>query len=131
MNPNVEVSISRTFEAEHSLPRVGAAERHRHAYAIECGYTKEIDFELGCARPLQNAENELFETVSRVEGKYLNDILPGPPTAEILACWILAQLPAHWEWIVVRAYDGFSCRVERKQLLPWLETLRRPATGPA
>ena len=129
MNPRVEVSISRTFEAEHSLPGVGAAERHKHAYSMECGYTKEIDFELGCARPMQDATREVSDIVSRIEGRYLNDVVPGPPTAEVLACWILAQLPAHWDWVVIRAYDGFMCRVDREQLPPWLADLRGPAAG--
>ena len=60
----------------------------------------------------------------RIEGQYLNDVLPGPPTAEMLACWILGRLPIHWEWVVIRAYDGFMCRVTRKELSPWLSSLR-------
>lgn len=113
MSPKIEISITRTFEAEHSLPDVGAAERHRHAYTVECGYSEEIRPELGCARPMQQIDAEISGVLSRVEGQYLNDILPGPPTAEVLACWILAQLPLHWEWVSIRAYDGFMCRVTR------------------
>ena len=116
MNPTVEVSITRTFEAEHSLPGVGAAPRHTHQYRVECGYTGEIDPQLGCARPMQDAAAELAQVLSHVDGKYLNDVLPGPPTAEILACWILAQMAPYWDWVSIRAYDGFMCRVERKHL---------------
>lgn len=124
MNPNIEVSITRTFEAEHSLPAVGAAERHSHTYCVEAGYAEEIRPELGCARPMQQIQEEISRVLSRVEGRYLNDILPGPPTAEVLACWILAQLPPHWQWVSIRAYDGFMCRVTRDQVAPWMSQLR-------
>lgn len=113
MMPNVEISITRTFEAEHALPEVGAAHRHSHAYTVECGYAQAIRADLGCARPLQEVEAEVAGVLSRIEGRYLNDILPGPPTAEVLACWILGELPRHWEWVSIRAYDGFMCRVTR------------------
>jgi len=116
MSPKVEISITRTIEAEHSLPGVGAAEPHKHAYQVECGYTQAIRADLGCARPMQDAGSEVSDVLSRVEGRSLNDVLPGPPTAEVLACWILAQLPAHWEWVSIRAYDGFMCRVSRNEL---------------
>ena len=124
MNPKIEISITRTFEAEHSLPAVGAPERHSHAYTVECGYSQQIRPELGCARPMQQIDAEVSSVVARVEGRYLNDILPGPPTAEVLACWILAQLPAQWEWVAIRAYDGFRCRVNRADLSAWMTTLR-------
>jgi 6-pyruvoyl-tetrahydropterin synthase len=118
MSPKIEVSITRTFEAAHSLPGVGAPKRHTHSYSIECGYAQEIDPALGCARPMQDASKEVSDVVSRIEGRYLNDVLPGPPTAEMMACWVLAQLPLHWEWVSIRAYDGFMCRVRRDELAP-------------
>ena len=124
MSPKVEISITRFFEAEHSLPAVGVAQRHHHAYRVECGYSQEIRPELGCARPMQEATEEVDDVLSRLEGGNLNDVLPGPPTAEVMACWILAQLPDHWEWVSIRAYDGFMCRVNRKELLPWMSRLR-------
>lgn len=123
MNPLVEISITRSFEAEHSLPGVGVAQRHKHAYRVECGYAREIDPALGCARPMQDAASELVSVLARLEGKNLNDVLPAPPTAEMLACWILAQMAPHWEWASIRAYDGFMCRVERRHLAPWIEQL--------
>ena len=124
MNPKVEVSITRTFQADHSLPDIGTAQRHTHSYSIECGYAQEINSDLGCAQPMQQATNQLLDVLSRIEGKYLNDVLPVPPTAEMLACWILAQLPPDCEWVSIRAYEGFMCKVERKHLLPWMEKLR-------
>ena len=118
MSPRVEISITRTIEAEHSLPAVGAPERHKHAYHVECGYTQAIRSDLGCARPMQDVSREVSDVLARIEGCFLNDVLPGPPTAEVMACWILAQLPMHWEWVSIRAYEGFMCRVTRSALSP-------------
>lgn len=125
MNPGVEVTITRTFEAEHSLPSVGVAQRHKHSFSVECGYFREIDPDAGCARPMAELTRDVAAVLSRIEGKYLNDVLPVPPTAEMLACWILAQLSPYWDWVSIRAYDGFMCRVERRHVLPFIEKLRR------
>lgn len=125
MNPGIEVAVTRTFEAEHSLPSVGVAQRHTHSFSVECGYFQGIDPDAGCARPMAELTGDVAAVLSRIEGKYLNDVLPVPPTAEMLACWILAQLSPYWDWVSIRAYDGFMCRVERKHVLPFIEKLRR------
>jgi len=124
MSPKIEISITRTFEAEHSLPGLGVARPHTHAYSMECGYTQALRPDLGCARPMQEITAEVDDVLSRLACQNLNDALPGPPTAEVLACWILAQLPPHWEWVSIRAYEGFTCRVSREELLPWMSKLR-------
>ena len=124
MNPTVEVAITRSFEGEHSLAGVGVAQRHKHTYHVACGYAQEIDPGLGCTRPMQDATKEVADVLARLDGKYLNDVLLGPPTAEMLACWILAQMAPYWDWVSIRAYDGFMCRVERRHLAPWIEKLR-------
>ena len=120
----IETSITRTFEAEHSLPSVGVAARHHHAYTVECGYTAHVDPAAGCAMPLQALAAEVDAVIDPLRDSYLNDLLPVPPTAEMLGCWILLRLPAHWQWIVVAAYDGYRCRIERRDVEPWLATLR-------
>lgn len=127
MNPQVEVSITRSFVAEHSLPRVGVAQRHKHSFTIECGYAAEIDADLGCKRPMQEMTRDIDAVLARLDGKYLNDVLPVPPTAEMLACWILAQLSSYWAWVSVRAYDGFMCKVERRNVMTWMDKLRSRA----
>lgn len=124
MNPKVEVSITRTFVAEHSLPRVGVAQRHKHSFTIECGYAAETDAALGCTRPMQELANDIHAVLARLDGRYLNDVLPVPPTAEMVACWILAQLAPYWAWVSVRAYEGFTCKVERQHASTFINTLR-------
>ena len=124
MNPRVEVAITRTFEAAHSLPLVGATQPHTHSYTLECGYFQGIDPALGCARPMQELAHDVDAVVALIDGRSLNDVLPVPPTAEMLACWIFAQLSPYWDWVSIRAYDGFMCKVERQHVLRLIEDLR-------
>ena len=112
----VELSITRNFAAEHSLPSVGAAERHTHPYELECGYAADVDPRVGCTKPLQALSAEVDAVVARLDGQYLNDVLPVTPTAEMLAGWILAHLPDEWEWASIRAYGGYTCTVRRADI---------------
>lgn len=124
MNVRVELSLSRTFVAYHSLPAIGVAEPHAHAFELNCGYSVDVEPDAGCARPLQELEAEIDSVVSRMEGSNLNALLAVPPTAEMLAGWILAQLPAIWQWASITAYGGYTCRVERADIEPLLPHLR-------
>lgn len=124
MRVKAEVSLARRFVAAHSLPGIGVSEPHEHAYELECGYSSLVETRVGCARPLQAIASEVDAVVARLHGKDLNELLPLPPTAEIVACWVLAQLPAQWEWVAVKAYDGFACKVTRAHAEPALELLR-------
>jgi len=90
----VDLSITRTFVAEHSLPDGGMAEPHAHDYELTCGYVAEIDPALGRGKPVQELGAQVDAVVGRLNGQMLNRVLCVPPTAEMLACWILAQLPA-------------------------------------
>jgi 6-pyruvoyl-tetrahydropterin synthase len=126
MNPRLEARITRTFAADHSLPGVGVTERHRHTYRVECGYRHEIELQTGCTRPLQHVKQEMDAAIDRLAERYLNDVLPVPPTAEMMACWILAQLPDYWHFVVIHAYGGFECRIDRPDLpREWITMLTR------
>lgn len=127
--PRVEASVQRIFSADHSLPGVGVAEVHRHHYWADCGYHHEINPQTGCSRPMQEMQKEVNEVIDRLAGKSLNEVLPVPPTAEMMACWILANLEHYWDFVRIRAYGGFECRIDRRYITTaWLEKLRaRPA----
>ncbi|HYC48679.1 MAG TPA: 6-carboxytetrahydropterin synthase [Burkholderiales bacterium] len=112
----MEISLTRTFEAEHSLPAIGVTERHAHSYDVECGYAARVDPQIGCARPLQELAADIDRVIEPLRGSYLNDVLEAAPTAEMLACWILARLPAPWEWVAIRAYGGYRCTIRRSDL---------------
>ena len=124
MKLTVEVSITRTFVCAHSLPGLGVAERHEHSYVLECGFSADVDPHAGCVEPLQELARDVDAIVGRLGGAYLNDMLQVPPTAEMLASWVLAQLPPVWEWASIQAYDGFRCKVRRADIAQWLEVLR-------
>lgn len=115
MSIAVEVSITRKFTAAHSLPGIGVAEAHEHSYEVECGYRAHVDDQLGCSRPMQALAVEVDGVVAQLDGRSLNDVLV-VPTAEMLAAWILRQLPDYWEWASIRAYAGFKCTVRRADL---------------
>lgn len=126
--PRVECRVTRLFDAEHSLPQVGNPERHRHSYWLECGYFHEINPIRGVTKSMQEMLVDVDEIVARLRGQYLNDVLPVTPTAEFLACWILAQLSEYWDFVVIRAYNGFECKAERKNMTKeWLSKLRGQA----
>jgi 6-pyruvoyl-tetrahydropterin synthase len=120
----VELSITRRFVASHSLPEIGVADPHEHTFELDCGYAADVEPAAGCARPLQELEAEVDGVLSRIEGTDLNAVLSVPPTAEMLASWILAQLPQKWEWASITAYGGYKCRVERAAIEPLLLVLR-------
>lgn len=124
MKVKAEISIIRTFVAAHSLPAIGVSERHEHSYELQCGYSARVDTRVGCARPLQEIAGEVDAVVARLKGRDLNLLLPLPPTAEMLACWVLAHLPSQWEWVAIRAYEGFACKVVREDAERSFELLR-------
>lgn len=59
---------------------------------------------------------DVDEVVEKIRDKNLNEVLPVTPTAEFLACWFLMQLPAYWDFVVIRCYGGFECRIDRKNI---------------
>ena len=115
--PVVTCSVSADFSAVHSLPRIGVAELHGHAYAVRAGWTHEINPFFGHTKPMQEMRIDLDELVELVNGKNLNEVLaPYPPTAETLACWLMANLPDYWQWVEVECYGGYRVRVEANHL---------------
>lgn len=99
-------------------------------FTKQWGYAAEIHAALGCTRPMQEMTRDINAVLARLDGKYFNDVLPVPPTAEMVACWILAQLLPYWEWVSIRAYDGFMCKVERRNVMSWMDEPRsRAAQG--
>lgn len=131
--PRVEARISRTFQADHSLPQFGMPERHRHPYWVEFGYAHEINPTTGVAKnSVGDLLTECDAVIARVADKYLNDVLPVTPTAEWLACWLLANVGCDenrvsyvWDFVVVRAYGCLEVRAQRSALTArWTTFLR-------
>ena len=121
--PRVEIRLSYFFDADHTLP--WQTERHRHSYWLECGYCHEINPTMGVTKTMEESKRDGAAIVERISGKYLNDVLPVPPTAEMLVCWILANLPPYWDFVQVRCYGAMQARIERHNLTTaWLGKLR-------
>lgn len=122
--PRVEVSFTRIFDAEHSLP--WQKERHRHSYWLECGYCQEVNPHLnGVTKTMGDTVGDIDDLVDKVKDKYLNEVLPCFPTLEMFACWFLANLPAHWDYVILRSYHGMQARIDRHYITTnWIEKLR-------
>lgn len=127
--PRVECRVSRFFDADHSLPQMNKLGVHRHNYWAEFGYWHEINPTIGATKKMSDMLVDVDEVVAKVAGKNLNEVLPVTPTAEFLACWMLCQLPAYWDFVIVRCYNGFECRIDRKNMTT--EWLRRLGAGAA
>lgn len=110
--PKVTCSIERRIAASHSLPGLGVAHAHEHDYLIRAGWTHEINPSLGCTKAMQEMEHDIAEISGRLHSMYLNDLMPFPPTAEVLACWIMARLPAYWQFVEIECYGNYRVRVQ-------------------
>lgn len=132
--PKVTASIRFEFEADHSMPRIGKGCecRHTHHYAVSFGWTHEIQPMWGFTHEFMKQRDDFREIVDRVAGKYLNDILPMQPSAEVLAMWMLAQTePAYCDHVIVETYDGYTVRFDRTgQRSEWMEFLAGRSPDP-
>lgn len=125
--------MERSFSAVHSLPLVGATEPHRHTYSVRAGYLREISPQTGCTKAIQDASAALDAVIAKLTDENLNEVLPVPPTAEMLACWVLAQLvrpgghhriAENWDFVEVRCYGDSIFRIERSMIThEWISKL--------
>lgn len=111
--PIVTCSVSSKISATHSLPSIGFGDPHEHDYEIRAGWTLEINPYMGCTKSMQEMRRGLVEITDKIHGRNLNELFsPHPPTAETLACWVMARLPAYWDFVEVRCYGDFVVRVQ-------------------
>lgn len=138
--PRVDCRVERIFIASHALPQMGNPQQHEHVYKARFGYFHEINPESGAAKcSLQELHKQIDGVISRVEGKDLNEVLPVTPTAEWLACWLLANVGFTdttsgfvWTYCVVEAYGSYRVRVDMSHISShWLAVLRGTNARPA
>lgn len=111
--PRPECSIEQTITVTHSLPaEIGIEEPHSHDYTVRAGYDVEFNPERGCFRPMDEMASELSAVLSQLNGKHLNDVLPFLPTAEVMACWIMARLPTWWTFVEISCYGNYRVRMD-------------------
>jgi len=111
--PIIEAEITIKFGAVHSLPAIGVAELHWHLWEVSAGWRHEINPHMGHTKPMQEMHRDLDKIIDKLRDKNLSTMFdPYPATAETLACYIMAKLPAYWSFVEVRAYDCYRVRVE-------------------
>ena len=111
--PLVEAEITIKFGATHALPAIGVGDVHYHLWTVSAGWKHEINPHQGCTKPMQAMYKELNDILITLRDKNLSEIFaPYPATAETLACYIMAKLPAYWMFVQVQAYDGYRVRVD-------------------
>jgi 6-pyruvoyl-tetrahydropterin synthase len=132
--PKVTGSIRFEFDADHAMPRIGKGCecRHTHHYAVTFGWLHEIMPGHGYTHELMKQRAEFAKVIKRVDGQYLNDILPMQPSAEVLALWLLAQTqPAYCDHVTVQTYDDYTVRADRGlQRSEWMMFLTGLAPDP-
>lgn len=104
--PKVTCRVKRKIIATHALAELGNGDIHKHAYRIRAGWTHEINPTQGITKSMAEMRQDLDELADMLDGRFLNDVLPFRPTAEIMACWLMANLPAYWMFVEIKCYKG-------------------------
>lgn len=132
--PKVSASITLRFFATHSMPKIGgpSAVPHVHDYEVKFGWTHEIRPGHGYTHELGEQMPRFRALIDRLREKYLNDVLPMQPSAEVIALWLLAQTePAYCDHVIVRTYEGYEARADRElQKSEWMRFLAGRAPSP-
>lgn len=130
----MSASITLHFFATHSMPRIGglAAVPHIHDYEVCFGWTHEIQPRFGYTHELGEQRTMFTALLDQLREKYLNDLLPMQPSAEVIALWLLAQTePAYCDHVIVRTYEGYEVRADRElQRSEWMQFLAGRAADP-
>ena len=125
--PRVSASLTLHFSATHSMPRIGGASSvpHVHDYEVRFGWTHEIQPRFGYTHELGEQRAKFTALLDQLREKYLNNLLPMQPSAEVIALWLLAHTePAYCDQVTVQAYDGYEVRADRElQRSEWMQFL--------
>lgn len=134
--PIVSASVTRTFSATHSLDIAGGCDTpHDHEYVARFGFKHEMNPNTGTvgSKPLRDWDLCCQKVIDAVSGADLNAVLaPRPPTLEMLALYMLAQLPAYFDWVELQAYEPqLTARIDRSRgaMVEWLVGDERPLSA--
>ena len=132
--PKVTGAIRFEFDADHAMPRIGKGCecRHTHRYIVSFGWTHEIMPRFGYTHEVTEPRQDFADLIARIAGKFLNDILPMQPSAEVLALWLLAQTePAYCDHVTVQTYGDYTVRADRGlQRSEWMNFLAGRGPNP-
>lgn len=131
--PKVTKTASYRFNATHNLRGVtshpDAAATHAHEWVVTLIFSDwECQPNKGFTYDEPKIDAAWGKRVLQLEGKHLNDLMPVPPTAENVACWLLFDwVPnihpdrVNYEVSGVRVSkcDKFEVEVHRSQASRW------------
>lgn len=137
--PRVKKQATYTINATHELRGVSihadAATTHAHDWTITLTWDH---WEHNPARGFTRDEVEIDDSwgrrIAQLEGAHLNDMMPVPPTAENLACWLLfdflprltdKEINHELSAVRVSKCSRFSCEVTTKERARWQEWTQR------
>ena len=128
--PKVEYGRRYGFTATHAMTHLGGecAVPHEHHYMVEFIGLHEIQpHSTGYTHSLGELDKEFEPLVHGIQDKYLNDVLPMPPSIEALALYFLANTqPSHCSAVELTGYGGYRVRVERNlQRSEWMDRFRK------
>ena len=128
--PKIEYGRRYGFSATHAMSHLGGecATPHEHHYLVEFIGLHEIQpYRTGYTHSIGEQDDEFEPLVRGLQDKFLNDILPMPPSAEALALYFLANTqPSFCCAVEITAYSGYRVRADRNlQRSEWLAKFRK------
>lgn len=124
--PKVSASVEYSISCTHSLPSIGVSDPHSHSYIVRAGWSHEINPDMGCTKSLSDMEKDVRPLLDQLNGANLNDVFDFPPTAEIMACWIMARLPAYWQFVEIECYGNYRVRIQADAMRSeWADRFRQ------
>jgi 6-pyruvoyl-tetrahydropterin synthase len=112
--PKVSGKFTQKVTIFHALPSLGNPDQHSHEFEVSLGWVHEVNPFFGYTWSLEDTQGKINRLLAQVDGKNLNDVLPVPPTAEMLACWLLSQAPEFYDYVEIRCYENYQIRVDRR-----------------
>lgn len=128
--PRVQYGRTYAFSATHAMTHLGGecAIPHEHHYLVTFLGLHEIQpHRTGYTHSLQELDKEFLPLVRGTQDKFLNDILPMPPSMEALALYFLANTqPSYCSSVEVTGYSGYRVKADRNlQRTEWLDKFKK------
>jgi 6-pyruvoyl-tetrahydropterin synthase len=115
---DITASASAQFNAGHLIKELLACTRqHGHFYDVEATVSGELDPVKGWPRGTEHLPTDLWEIVKELEGRQLNDMMPGVTTTPVgIAAYFMERLAINYPRLTsveVRCSDHTAGRVSR------------------
>ena len=101
--PRAQVEVTYAFRASHTVPKSrhpDARTPHSHDYEMTIGYHHERNGPFTWDR--EELHGKYSSLLKQLDGKYLNDVIGGEASDEMLASWALRQLAGWVDFVTIR-----------------------------